>query len=70
MKDIVRVYRGGQASLGVKAERDGYIGECERMYDFYTMVIIKPGTSARNTIKSLEITIKDLEMRAEAEEKE
>lgn len=70
MKDTVKVYRKGHAYLGKKAEKAGFIGEVGRMFNFYTMTLIRPGTSAEDTIASLEVQIADLRMRAKEEGKD
>jgi len=69
VKDTVKVYKKGHAYLGTKAEKAGFIGEVGRMFNFYTMTLIRPGTSAQHTIDSLEVQIADLRMRAKEEEK-
>lgn len=69
MKDKVKIY-GGQAYLGKRSEEAGFVGEVDRMFNFYTQTLIRPGTTPRDAIRSLELVIKDLEMRAEEAEKE
>jgi len=63
MKDTVKIYKGGQAYLGRKAEQDGYIGNVERQFNAVTMTLIKPGTPLEEVKHSLEITIRDIELR-------
>lgn len=70
MKDKVKIYKGQAAYLGKRSEEAGFVGEVDRMFNFYTQTLIRPGTKARDAIRSLELVIKDLEMRAEAEEAE
>jgi hypothetical protein len=70
LKDKVKIYKGQAAYLGKRSEEAGFIGEVDRMFNFYTQTLIRPGTKARDAIRSLELVIRDLELRAEAEEAE
>lgn len=70
MKDKVKVYERGFAYLGKRAEDAGFKGEVERMFNFYTMTLIRPGATERDAIRSLEVMIEDLRMRADEKEKQ
>lgn len=63
MRDIVRIYKGGHAFLGKKAIDAGFIGEVPRQFNAVTQVLIKPGTSDKDIVRSLEITIEDVKLR-------
>ena len=57
----------GFAYIPKDVRGEGYEGDVETIANALTLTLIKPGTSTRSAIKSLEIVIKDLELRLEHE---
>lgn len=62
MRDKVKAYKKGLTYLGVISEHEGYIGELDRQFIGVTQVISKPNCSLKDVIRSLEITIQDIEL--------
>lgn len=46
---------------------DGLRGECDAYADAFTFTIVKPGASLDQVRRSLELVLKDVEMRMEPE---
>ena len=50
--------------------KEGYKGEVEVLANFNTVTLLRPGSSIDDQISSLELIIKDLELRRKAREEE
>jgi len=64
MRRKISMYPTGHAYLGKAVADDGYVGEVEAQFNAVTITLIKPGTSDEDIIRSLEITIQDVRLRA------
>jgi len=57
----------GFAYIPKDIREEGYEGDVETIANALTITMIKPGVSPESAIKSLEIVIQDLKLRAEHE---
>lgn len=64
MKRTITIYNSGHAYLGKGVAADGYVGEIDALFNAVTITLIKPGTTTEDVIKSLELTIAGVKLRA------
>ena len=67
MRRKVRFYPTGHAYLGKSVADEGYVGDIDAQFNAVTITLIKPGTKPEDIIRSLEITIEDIKLRADHE---
>ncbi len=69
MKRRVQIYDNGTAYIGRQIAADGFIGDADALFNAVTITIIKPNTSLDAVKRSLEITLQDVELRIQEDNK-
>ena len=59
----VKFHKEGRAYFGPEVEADGYTGDVPTLPNAITILVIKPGAKLTDVKRSVEITLKDIELR-------
>jgi hypothetical protein len=59
----VKFHKEGRAYFGQEVEAAGYTGDVSTLPNAITILVIRPGSKLADVKRSVEITLKDIELR-------
>ena len=59
----VKFHKEGRAYFGQEVEAAGYTGDVPTLPNAITILVIKPGSKLEDVKRSVQITLKDIELR-------